>query len=608
MLPKLSSNVPNSTEWMFEVKYDGFRAFLKWTTTSIQLISRNGNDLTGNFPEIISFCEQYAKELQDLLPLKLDGEIVILNTPLQANFRLLQQRGRFKQQEKIKEFASKRNATFLCFDLLKIRGTNVETKPFMERKEMIKNVFTRAGWPTTPQPMEPIGMVSATKSFQELWNKLQVEFGEGIIAKRKDNKYEAGKRVDHWLKIKNWKKITGVITGYDPSNGYFTVSVVADGRYTEIGVVKNGFQDNELETLKSLIYEKGTKLQNGSYAIPPGICIEVYCLQVDEGQFREPMFSKFRFDLQPEECTKEKVEVDLAMLPEQVEITNPEKPLWPDVSYSKMDLILHLRKLAPYMLPRIRDKKLTLIRYPHGVGDQSFYQKHRAEHTPDFVDGIVENGEEFILCNTLEGLIWIGNQGTLEFHIPFQKASSPYPDEIVFDLDPPSREEFYLAIQAAKIVKEMCDFLQIHSFVKTSGNKGLQIHIPIREGSLTYEESRVFTEAVAKMLVNHHPELFTIERLKKKRGNRLYVDFVQHAEGKTIIAPYSPRATKEGTVATPLFWEEVTDDLTPTLFTIKNVADRVLTKGCPWITFENRKEHQDVSKLKNLIQGTNEIR
>ncbi|WP_194841279.1 DNA ligase D [Salinibacillus xinjiangensis] len=603
MLPKLSNDVPKDDSWVYEVKYDGFRTQLVWNKEEIQLFSRNGKNLTQNVPEIISFLKDHEEAVRPYLPIRLDGELTILHTSIRANFSLLQQRGRLKQNEKIRKHAEEHPATFLCFDLLEYKEKDLSSLALNKRKSKLKELFAALQWPEKVIPRHPIGLITATKQFESLWNGLKVEYGEGVVAKRKNNKYETGKRVDHWLKIKNWRKLTGFITEYDPENEYFTVAIYNHKIVETLGVFKHGLSKDEFETLTTLIAEKGEKTNEGIYKIPPGICVQVNCLGAEEGQLREPNFDQFRLDLSPEECTKEKVAVDLAMLPNKVEVTNPTKPLWPKPVFTKQDHLTYLRRISPFMLPHLYDKRLTIIRYPHGVEDESFFQKHRPDYAPDFVGTYVNSGEEFMICNTLEALIWIGNQGSIEFHIPFQQIDSKFPDEIVFDLDPPSRKEFSLAIKAARILKDICNHMELYSFVKTSGNKGLQIHIPLPEKGLTYDQTREFTEAVAYLLVEHHPELFTIERLKKNRGNRLYVDYVQHAEGKTIIAPYSPRATDEGTVATPIYWEEVQDDLNPTDFTIKTVLDRIQSKGCPMINYEEIRSKQDFSKLKSLIKS-----
>ena len=208
------------------------------------------------------------------------------------------------------------------------------------------------------------------------------------------------------------------------------------------------------------------------------------------------------------------------------------------------------------------------------------------------------------MCNNIETLLWLGNQLALELHIPFQSIHTEKPMEIVFDLDPPSVNEFNLAISAALKMKTIFDQFKLSSFIKTSGGKGMQVYIPLPMNTFSYEETGIFTEFVCEFLVKQFPESFTTERFKKKRNNRLYLDYVQHREGKTIIAPYSTRGNEKALVATPLDWAEVNDSLRPENFTIPVVLERIRTVGNPFSNFRELGEKQDfrsvVNQLKNL--------
>ncbi|RKJ36171.1 ATP-dependent DNA ligase, partial [Butyricicoccus sp. 1XD8-22] len=178
-----------------------------------------------------------------------------------------------------------------------------------------------------------------------------------------------------------------------------------------------------------------------------------------------------------------------------------------------------------------------------------------------------------------------------------------YPTEIVFDLDPPSVNEFSLAIEAAVMMKSIFDQFGLVSFVKTSGGKGLQVYIPLPKNAFTYEDTRIFTEFVCTFLCEQEPNWFTMERLKKNRGQKLYLDFIQHAYGKTIIAPYSPRGNEQGLIATPLNWEEINENLTPALFSLPQVIERLRINGDPFREFREVGEKQNFSKvLQNLKQ------
>ncbi|WP_202079924.1 non-homologous end-joining DNA ligase [Caldalkalibacillus salinus] len=275
-----------------------------------------------------------------------------------------------------------------------------------------------------------------------------------------------------------------------------------------------------------------------------------------------------------------------------VSLTSLSKPLWPKADIKKARYIQYLHDVAPAMLPFLSNRLLTVIRYPHGVEDESFYQKNCPDYAPDFVQTQVAEDIEYIVCSDLPSLIWLGNQLAFEFHIPFQTIKSKGPSEIVFDLDPPSRDKFSLAIEAALMIKDIIDRLKLISYVKTSGNKGLQIYLPLPENTYSYEDTRRFTQFVAKYLVKKEPDWFTTERLKVNRGQKLYVDYLQHAEGKTIVAPYSARGNEEALVATPIHWHEVTKDLSPTDYPMTVIKER-LAKGCPFKNFFKDKEKQN---------------
>ena len=288
----------------------------------------------------------------------------------------------------------------------------------------------------------------------------------------------------------------------------------------------------------------------------------------------------------------------------ELTITNAEKLLWKGVT--KADYLNYLARISPLMLPFLHNKPLTVIRYPDGINGEAFYQRNCPEYAPDFIKTVEHHDNNYIICSDLPSLLWLGNQAAIEFHIPFSPYQTEKPSEIVFDLDPPSKEAFYLAVQAAKQLKANLDRLHLTGFLKLSGNKGLQIHIPLPFDTFTYEQTKVFTSFMAKFLVETNPNLFTIERLKKNRNDRLYIDYVQHASGKTIIAPYSPRGNAEGIVAAPIEWNELTDELTPTDFSMENVLKRKLT---PFRHYEKVRDEQPLKKILDwlLIEKTNHL-
>jgi DNA ligase D len=289
-----------------------------------------------------------------------------------------------------------------------------------------------------------------------------------------------------------------------------------------------------------------------------------------------------------------KEQLNLQVNGEIVTLTSPDKPLWPKRNIVKVEYINYLTQIAPYMLPFLKNRALTVIRYPHGVGDERFYQKNCPDYAPDYIQTVQQEDINYIVCNNLPTLLWLGNQLAFEFHIPYRTSDTSYPSEIVMDLDPPSRNEFELSIEAALLIKEVCDKLRLTTFIKTSGNKGMQIYIPLPKDKVTFDESRLFTEFLAHYLIEREPGWFTIERLKKNRGNKCYIDYIQHAEGKTIIAPYSVRGNDDALVAAPLYWHEVTHSLKPDLFPITVIQDRIKKSGDPFKAFFEAKDKQPI--------------
>ncbi|MEI2663445.1 DNA ligase D [Rossellomorea sp. LJF3] len=604
MLPTLRHELPSGNDWLYEVKYDGFRGILSVQSSDhISLQSRNGKELLSHFPEIKNYLHQILEEHTLPLPLVLDGEVALLRSSFSTEFQELQVRGRMRNDKKIIKAAASRPVTFLAFDLLQSEKKSYIQEPYLTRKEKLKDVFTRLHLPLEPAPSHPstLQMVPYYQDLEKVWEHVLNDEGEGVVAKRGHSKWDAGKRSADWIKCKNWKHCQCFITALDDANDYFHIGVYHNGQIIPIGLFHFGLSAEEKRTLKTTIKQNSTGMNDSLYSIDPAITVEIIYLNWQEGKLREPHFKQFLFSTQPEACTLDQFMMDEASLPRKVDITHPEKTLFREVSMTKLDYIRFLRKMSVIILPFLKNRPLTCIRFPHGIFGESFYQKNTPDYSPAFVETYKEDHIHYTLCNNLETLIWLGNQLALEFHVPFQKAGEEFVNEVIFDLDPPSRDHFSLAVKAAIIMKGLFDGLNLQSFVKTSGNKGLQVYIPLPPG-YTWKDTGLFTEFIAHYLVSNDPGDFTTERLKKNRKGRLYVDYIQHGEGKTIIAPYSLRGNEEALVATPLWWEEVNEDLNPQMFTIDAVLRRFQEKGCPFTGFDQAKASQPFDKVIDFLK------
>ncbi len=284
-----------------------------------------------------------------------------------------------------------------------------------------------------------------------------------------------------------------------------------------------------------------------------------------------------------------------------VTMTNPDKVLFPDTGMTKGAYVNALVALAPYLLPHTSGQPLTVLRYPHGVGDEFFYQKRPPKGMPDWVNITTDDtGEEFVNLDSLKTLIWLGNSAALEFHVPFC-APDGMLRALVFDLDPSEGQTFEDVAACALAVHETLSQLGVPCYAKTSGASGLQIHIPTRR--MTFEEGRKINLFFGKYFAAKHPSTVTIERLVKNRGRKLYFDYLQMGHGKSIISVYSPRAVPCGAVSMPVTWDELKKGAKPCDFTLQNAAQRLQKTGdlfAPML-----REGQRVPVLEEILSNSN---
>ncbi|WP_068775699.1 non-homologous end-joining DNA ligase [Paenibacillus sp. FJAT-26967] len=261
----------------------------------------------------------------------------------------------------------------------------------------------------------------------------------------------------------------------------------------------------------------------------------------------------------------------------EIRVTNPDKLLWPEAGITKGMYLQKLVLLAPYLLRYCRNRYLTTIRYPDGVGGKSFYQKNAPSPLPSYVQTSQKEGIHYINLDSVSTLLWLGNLAALEFHPSFEYIGGEEPAEWVLDIDPSTEDEPRL-MEAVAIIGETLTGMGIASVPKTSGATGVQIIVPINSG-YTFGELRRVGKFLGEYLSEKYPALFTIERLLKDRGKRIYVDYVQHAAGKSLAAPYTPRGRSQATVSTPLTWDEVRQGVDLKQFTLLTIHERLHKYG-----------------------------
>ena len=261
-----------------------------------------------------------------------------------------------------------------------------------------------------------------------------------------------------------------------------------------------------------------------------------------------------------------------------IDVSNPEKLLWPEAGITKEGYISSMLELAPYILTYAEGRLLTTIRYPDGIHGQSFYQKECPEYAPEWVNTALSGDIRYILLDSLPTLIWLVTQAALEFHVTFNTVDrEDDPTYLVFDLDPSKGQTFDEVIEVGLIVHETLDALSIKSFAKTSGATGLQVYIPVKS-RYDYATGRQINEFFARYFTQKYPKLITIERIVKNRGKKLYFDYLQMWYAKTIAAAYAPRANANASISMPIDWSDLRS-IKPGDFTLLNSAKLLAKNG-----------------------------
>lgn len=274
---------------------------------------------------------------------------------------------------------------------------------------------------------------------------------------------------------------------------------------------------------------------------------------------------------------------DQARAGRDVTISKPDKLLWPDVAFTKQEFADYLTAVADDMLPWLRERPLTMVRAPDGVGGKTYYQKAISSYAPNWIQTVripapsAERDVDYVVCQDLPTLRWLGNQAVVEFHAaPVRRDRLDRPDLLVVDLDPPD-DAFEMAVEAAFLVLEVLDDLDLASGIKTTGGKGLHVVVPI-ERRVDEGELRAAVSGLTGIVIERRPDLVTDAFRKAKRGGRVMLDPSRNGVGATIVAPYSPRARANATVSFPVAPEELTS-VSPGDFTLRTVPDLLHRPG-----------------------------
>lgn len=304
MLPTLVESIPVGSDWIYEAKYDGFRCLLYISEERIELISRNLINISSSFPEILNEIKEKQDIFEKYIPLVLDGEIVILESQLRADFEKIQVRGRTKIEKKINILANEIPAQYITFDILMVNGLPLMKEPLLKRKEHLSILFSDLN-NTEQLQKSKLLKIQYFNNTEDLWSIIVAEYGEGIVAKRGNSTWDEGTRTKNWLKIKNWKKANFIILSYEKQNGYFHVGLLKEREVFHAGLFLHGINEEERTALYQIIKANAAKEDSKFIFIKPSICVELLFLDWYKDEIRQPRFSQFRLDVKWEACTWE---------------------------------------------------------------------------------------------------------------------------------------------------------------------------------------------------------------------------------------------------------------------------------------------------------------
>jgi len=616
MLATLVDKPFDEPGWIYEIKWDGYRAVAMINKGKVDLISRNNKSFNEKFYPITASLKKWK------INAIIDGEVCVLNDKGVAHFGSLQNWRSEADGDLI----------YYVFDILYLNGYDLKDLPLEERRKILidnlpkdNNIRLSESFNTTATKF----IATATKMGME-----------GIMAKKMDSTYSEGVRTKEWLKIKANKRHEVVIGGFTQNEGSsktfssLLVGVYEKGKLEYMGKIGTGFDDETqveiLRKMKKLVTKvvpfsetpdvnKPSRFQHNppkakvTWLKPELVCEVSYTEVTDDGVMRHPSFEGMRTDKKAQKVMKEKAissktvtsnkftkpvadksrktflnptdETQVRKINgHELKFTNLSKIYWPREKYTKRDMLNYYYQIAPYILPYLKDRPQSLNRFPNGIAGESFYHKNVTTGSPDWIKMepyTTSEGEKknFLVPEDEAAILYMANLGAIEMN-PWNSTihKEDYPTWCLIDLDPSEKNTFDQVIETALVTKEVLDNLGVKGYVKTSGSTGIHIYIPLGE-KYDYDQCQLFGKVIATQVNNILPEFTSIERIIKNRKGKLYVDYLQNRPKATLAAPYSLRPKPGATVSMPLHWEEIKKGLKMKDFNIENAIARVKSEG-----------------------------
>ena len=588
----------SSADWIFELKYDGFRLLAHGGAGQAKLRYRSGQDATARYPELTSAIR--ALPLPDIV---VDGEIVIFDGDGKPDFHRIGSRAQVHRTSEIARAALATPVTYIVFDLLAVGGFDLRGLPLLVRKAFLQQLIPEVG---------PLRYGDHIPEHGEAMLQQVVARGlEGVVAKKADSLYKA-KRSSEWLKLKADPEADFAVCGYTPPKGTrlglgsLHLCVWVDDRWVWAGKVGSGLDDKLLSQLTKELSAKPRwkptfprpEAEPDALWVEPELVVQVrYREWRSDSSLRFPVFQRLRRDKTPRECgmpmrstaeaaprgeEPEEAPVELVVDSQvrELRLTRLDKVFWKDDNITKGELIDYYRAIAPHALPYLKDRPTVLDRYPDGIDGDRFYQKDMPDWIPPWLRTTTLWSEHsqreihYVLLDDADGLAFVANLASIPIHCWASRAGAlERPDWTIVDLDPKNAPKEWV-VPLALAIHELCEAIGLPNYVKTSGQSGLHILIPLA-GQCTFDQARTLAYLIGLVIERKHPDKATTNRNPAARGGRVYLDWGQNAHGQLLVAPFSVRPVPTAPVSMPLVWEEVVPGLDARRWTIRNALERV---------------------------------
>ena len=591
-LAKLVNAIPDGEEWLYELKYDGYRIMAFVEGSSVQLMSRNRNDYSDRFYEIVSSIIDFSSGRAMVL----DGEMVITDKSGKTDFHALQN---YMRNPKDK------NLTYIIFDLLALDGVDFRKHPLIHRKEILKDLMKDA-------PPNLYYSRYVRGNGKECFAAACDANMEGIVGKKADSTY-SGARNGDWIKIKCDKRQKFVIGGYSLSDkktsgvSSLLLGIYDGDKLDYVGRAGTGISQDDSEMLEKK-FASLIRIDSPFNQIPkpranekviwlePELVAEIkFAEWTKDNILRQASFKGLREDKAPKDIKKEKVEEmerpievnENNIFIEGIKITNPHKIIFDEPKITKKDVIRYYEKVSERMLPYVSKRILSIVRCPKGISETCFYKKHPISDRKGIVTIPITTGdgdmEEYFYIESTAGLVYEAQMGTLEFHTWGSRVDNlENPDMMVFDLDPDEGMDLSRIRQGVRDMRSILMELSLNSYLKTSGGKGYHVVVPLKP-SVSWDTFHDFARLVAEVMEQKWPDRYTSNVRKVNRKGKIFIDWIRNGRGATSIAPYSLRARKGAKVSMPISWDEL-DTVAPDGIDIYDALLRIEGKD-PWKDF-----------------------